>query len=80
MTSHSSVTTQDLVKIIEKHQAGVRPTDKWIASWSKNHRENQEVRPYKWVESDWRELARKVGMTEDLDEACDALKIACCVV
>ena len=76
MTSHSSVTTQDLVKIIEKHQAGVRPTDKWIASWSKNHRENQEVRPYKWVESDWRELARKVGMTEDLDEACDALKIA----
>ncbi|CAE7271160.1 unnamed protein product, partial [Symbiodinium microadriaticum] len=73
-------TTQDLVKIVEKHQ-DIRPTDAWLTTWSKNHRVNKgtksdPISQYKWVEADWRRLERELGSTDGLQDVPDALKVA----
>ena len=37
VANNAHFTTQDLVKIVEKHQPG-RPSDDWLRTWGKNHR------------------------------------------
>ncbi|CAE7797984.1 HERC1, partial [Symbiodinium necroappetens] len=70
-------TTQDLVKIVEKHQ-DIRPTDAWLTTWSKNHRVNKGTKSdplsqYKWVEADWRRLERELGSADGLQETLQRL-------
>ena len=74
-------TTQDLVKIVEKHQDG-RPPDAWLQTWGRNHRihkgaPNQRLSAYAWVEADWKQLERSIGNVQALQgEVPNLLKIA----
>ena len=78
--ANAHFSTQDLVKIVEKHQPD-RPTDAFLQTWGKNHRVHKgsaksRTSSFKWVESDWRQLERDLGSALDLEEAVNELKIA----
>ena len=75
-------TLQDLVKVVEKHQA--RPSDTFLSTWAKNHRPHRgtpedRLTSHKWVEADWRQLERELGTVHNLTEASDTLKITASV-
>ena len=70
--ANAHFSTQDLVKIVEKHQPD-RPTDAFLQTWGKNHRVHKasaksRTSSFKWVESDWRQLERDLGSALDLEE------------
>eukprot|EP00435_Cladocopium_sp_Y103_P055477 s46_g18.t1 len=77
VANHARFTTQDLVKVVEKHQED-RPDDAWLQRWGNNHRPRREegATPSQWVESDWRQLIRDLGTIHDLDAVTDCLKVA----
>ena len=73
-------TTQDLVKIVQKHQQS-RPSDDWLQTWGRNHKVHkgtysQRCSRMKWVEADWKQLERDLGLVDGLEDAPNALKIA----
>ena len=68
--THAHFTTQDLVAVVEEHQAE-RPSDSFLKTWGKNHRVHKgtpkdRLSKCKWVESDWRQLQRNYGSVEAL--------------
>lgn len=77
MASHARFTTQDLVKVVEKHQSD-RPDDAWLQRWGSNHRPRRPegASPSQWVESDWRQLIRDLGTIDGLQDVTDCLKVA----
>lgn len=65
---HAHFTTQDLVKIVEEHQED-RPSDSWLQRWGRNHRVHK-------AKTDWQQLIRDLGTTDELHEVCDGLRNA----
>eukprot|EP00438_Fugacium_kawagutii_P010969 Skav217175 [mRNA] locus=scaffold5232:11304:13991:+ [translate_table: standard] len=80
VAQNAHFTTQDLVKIVEKHQQS-RPSDDWLQTWGRNHKvhkgtPSQRCSGMKWVEADWKQLERDLGLVDGLEGAPNALKIA----
>lgn len=78
--ANAHFSTQDLVKIVERHQPD-RPTDDFLRTWAKNHRvhkgsSSSRSSSLKRVEADWRQLERDLGSALDLEDAVNELKIA----
>ena len=74
-------TTQDLVKIVEKHMPDSRPSDAWLLTWGRNHKVHKgstssRLTELKWVEADWRQIERTFGRTRDIAEVVNELKVA----
>ena len=87
MTNNTHISIQDLAKIVEKHYKDGRPVDdKWLKTWSRNHRVNKgthtdRATKFKWRKHDWDQLRRELGTVASMDEgpedvAPDTLKIA----
>ena len=78
--ANAHFTTQDLVKIVEKHQRADHPMDAFLRTWGHNHRVHKgsassRASSFKWVEADWRQLERDLGLALDLESTVNELKM-----